>query len=98
MDLSVVIPLYNESESIDELNTSINNILNNSGLDYELIYVDDGSVDSSWEKIKDISAKIKNKVSAYRFLKNYGKSMALSAGFKKIKRRNCNNNGCRFTR
>ena len=43
MDLSVVIPLYNESESIDELNTSINNILNNSGLDYELIYVDDGS-------------------------------------------------------
>mgnify|MGYP003312862850 CR=1 FL=1 len=39
MDLSVVIPLYNESESIDELNTSINNILNNSGLDYELISV-----------------------------------------------------------
>ena len=84
MDLSVVIPLYNESESIDELNTSINNILNNSGLDYELIYVDDGSVDSSWEKIKDI-CKNQNKVSAYRFLKNYGKSMALSAGFKKSK-------------
>ena len=84
MDLSVVIPLYNESESIDELNTSINNILNNSGLDYELIYVDDGSVDSSWGKIKDI-CKNQNKVSAYRFLKNYGKSMALSAGFKKSK-------------
>ena len=65
MDLSVVIPLYNESESIDELNTSINNILNNSGLDYELIYVDDGSVDSSWGKIKDICKK-QNKVSAYR--------------------------------
>lgn len=84
MDLSVVIPLYNESESIDELNTSINNILNNSGLDYELIYVDDGSVDNSWGKIKDI-CKNQNKLSAYRFLKNYGKSMALSAGFKKSK-------------
>ena len=68
MDLSVVIPLYNESESIDELNNSINNILNNSSLDYELIYIDDGSVDISWEKIKDI-CKNQNKVSAYRFLK-----------------------------
>ena len=54
MDLSIIIPLYNESESIDELNASVNNILHKSNLDYELIYVDDGSIDNSWKKIIDI--------------------------------------------
>ena len=48
MDLSIVIPLYNESESIDELNTLINSVLCNLNIDYELIYIDDGSTDNSW--------------------------------------------------
>ena len=84
MDLSVVIPLYNESESIDELNNSINGILKNSNIEYELIYVDDGSTDNSWQEIIKIS-KNHSKIYACKFLKNYGKSMALLAGFKKSK-------------
>ncbi len=84
MDLSIVIPLYNESESIDELNTSINSVLYNLNIDYELIYIDDGSTDNSWQKIREVS-KNHPKTYACKFLKNYGKSMALSAGFKKSK-------------
>ena len=84
MDLSVVIPLYNEGESIDELNNSINGILKNSNIEYELIYVDDGSTDNSWQEIIKIS-KNHSKIYACKFLKNYGKSMALLAGFEKSK-------------
>ena len=51
MDLSIVIPLFNESESIIELNESIINSLKDKGLNYEVIYIDDGSTDSSWSKI-----------------------------------------------
>ena len=84
MDLSVVIPLYNEGESIDELNNSINGVLKNSNIEYELIYVDDGSTDNSWQEIIKIS-KNHSKIYACKFLKNYGKSMALLAGFEKSK-------------
>ena len=80
MDLSLVIPLYNESESISELNKKIESILSTSKLSYEILYVDDGSKDDSWKKIADISDKNQN-IIGLRFLKNYGKSMALSAGF-----------------
>ena len=55
MDLSIVIPLFNESESIIELNESIINSLKDKGLNYEVIYIDDGSTDSSWSKITDLS-------------------------------------------
>ena len=55
MDLSIVIPLFNESESIVELNQSIINSLKDKGLNYEVIYIDDGSTDSSWSKITDLS-------------------------------------------
>ena len=55
MDLSIVIPLFNESESIIELNESIINSLKDKGLNYEIIYIDDGSTDSSWSKITDLS-------------------------------------------
>ncbi len=82
MDLSIVIPLYNEGESINELNSSINSILNKSDIKFELIYVDDGSTDNSWKNLLEIS-KNQSNIYAYRFLKNYGKSMALSAGFNK---------------
>ena len=50
-DRSIVIPLYNESESIVELNSSIINVLSNSNINYEIIYIDDGSKDNSWDKI-----------------------------------------------
>ena len=81
MDLSIVIPLYNEDESIAELYSKIVSSLSNSSLNYEIIFIDDGSSDNSWNIIKDFTKKVNN-TRAIRFLTNYGKSMALSAGFK----------------
>ncbi len=81
MDLSVLIPLYNESESLNELNQNIVDSLNGKNLNFEIIYVDDGSTDNSWSVIKDLS--INSSVSGLKFQKNYGKSMALLAGFKR---------------
>ncbi len=81
MDLSIVIPLYNESESLNELNQAIINSLNGKNLDFEIIYIDDGSTDNSWSIINDLS--INNRVCGLKFQRNYGKSMALLAGFKK---------------
>ena len=81
MDLSIVIPLYNEDESIDELHSKIVSSLSNSSLNYEIIFIDDGSSDNSWNIIKDVIKRVHN-TRAIRFLTNYGKSMALSAGFK----------------
>ena len=81
MDLSIVIPLYNEDESIDELHSKIVSSLSNSSLNYEIIFIDDGSSDNSWNIIKDVTKRVQN-TRAIRFLTNYGKSMALSAGFK----------------
>ena len=83
MDLSVLIPLLNESESIIELNESIISSLKDKGLHFEIIYIDDGSTDNSWSIITNLS-KLEF-ISGFRFQKNYGKSMALSAGFKKAK-------------
>ena len=80
MDLSIVIPLYNESESLNELNQAIINSLNGKNLDFEIIYIDDGSTDNSWSIINDLS--INNRVCGLKFQRNYGKSMALLAGFK----------------
>ena len=81
MDLSIVIPLYNEDESIAELYSKIVSSLSNSSLNYEIIFIDDGSSDNSWNIIKDFTKRVNN-TRAIRFLTNYGKSMALSAGFK----------------
>ena len=83
MDLSVLIPLLNESESIIELNESIISSLKDKGLHFEIIYIDDGSTDNSWSIITNLS-KLEF-ISGFRFQKNYGKSMALFAGFKKAK-------------
>ena len=81
MDLSIVIPLYNESESLNELNQAIINSLNGKNLNFEIIYIDDGSTDNSWSIINDLS--INNRVCGLKFQRNYGKSMALQAGFKR---------------
>ncbi len=81
MDISVVVPLYNEEESLIELHQWIESSLNSSGYTFEIIFIDDGSLDNSWEIIEVLSRKSKN-IKGFRFTKNYGKSQALNAGFK----------------
>ena len=80
MDISIVIPLLNESESLDELSLKIDSLMKENSFNYEVIYVDDGSEDNSWEIINSICNE-NNSFKAINFLKNYGKSQALHAGF-----------------
>jgi glycosyltransferase involved in cell wall biosynthesis len=80
MDVSIVIPLYNEDESLGELHDWIARTLNSAGLSYEVIFVDDGSTDKSWQIIEDLSKKDPG-VKGIKFRRNYGKSAALSSGF-----------------
>lgn len=79
--VSVVVPLLNEEESLPELHNWIQQVAEKNQLSYELIFVDDGSTDSSWEVICDLAKKNKA-VKAIRFRRNYGKSAALNEGFK----------------
>ena len=81
MELSIIIPLLNESESIEELHQWIHASLSNHNYDFEIIYVDDGSTDVSWEIIERLVQQNKN-TQGIRFQKNFGKSQALHAGFK----------------
>ena len=81
MDISVVVPLYNEAESLPELHKWIQRVMNANGFTYEIIFVNDGSTDGSWDVIKSIAAKDPN-VHAIKFRRNYGKSPALYCGFK----------------
>ena len=81
IDLSIVIPVYNEEESLELLYNSIINNLENTNVNFEIIFIDDGSSDKSWNVIKTISEK-KTNLSSIKFRKNYGKSDALDAGFK----------------
>ena len=80
MEISVIIPLLNEAESIKELDQWISTSLEAQGLSYELLYVDDGSTDTSWQCITQLSSDKKHR-KGIRVLKNYGKSQALQAGF-----------------
>jgi glycosyltransferase involved in cell wall biosynthesis len=80
MDLSVVIPVYNEEESIQELTEWIERVCTNNRLSYEIIFIDDGSSDSSWDRILQMSFK-NNSVKGFRFRRNYGKAAALHTGF-----------------
>ena len=80
MDLSVVIPVYNEEESIPELAGWIEKVCNSANLSFEIIFIDDGSSDSSWDKISSL-AETKNFVRGFRFRRNYGKAAALHTGF-----------------
>ena len=81
MQISIVIPLLNEQESLKELHDWIVQVMQSNHFSYEIILIDDGSTDASWETILELSNINKN-VKAIRFLKNYGKSQALHAGFK----------------
>lgn len=80
MDISVVIPLYNEEGSLEELAGWIERIMQKNSYTYEIIFVDDGSTDKSWEIIENLSAGNES-VKALRFRRNYGKSAALYSGF-----------------
>lgn len=80
MDISVVIPLYNEEESIQELYSWIERVMAEHRLSYEVVFVDDGSRDNSWSVIKLLSTQF-NHIKAIRFRKNYGKSPALHCAF-----------------
>jgi len=82
MNISIVIPLYNESESILELITWIERVMNEFGYSYELIMVDDGSSDTSWNIIEQAAQNNPN-IHAIGFRRNYGKSAALFCGFTK---------------
>ncbi|WP_288897345.1 glycosyltransferase family 2 protein [uncultured Capnocytophaga sp.] len=84
MDISVVIPLLNEQESLPELYQWLTKVLTAHHYSYEILFVDDGSTDGSWQVIKGLSAADK-RVQGIRFLRNYGKSQALNAGFKQAK-------------
>ena len=81
MNLSIVIPLLNEQNSLEELTSSISTVVKTLRLEFEIILIDDGSTDNSWETISKICSNNQN-VKGIRFLKNFGKSQALSAGFK----------------
>ncbi|MEN8766489.1 MAG: glycosyltransferase family 2 protein [Polaribacter sp.] len=80
MDISVVIPLLNEDESLQELHDWIAKVMQSNRYIYELIFIDDGSTDRSWKVIEKLSQENKS-VKGIRFQKNFGKSQALDAGF-----------------
>ena len=84
MNLSIVIPLLNEEESLKELYHWIAKVMQSNGFLYELIFIDDGSTDESWRIIEEL-AKENSEIKGIRFLENFGKSQALHAGFLQAK-------------
>jgi glycosyltransferase involved in cell wall biosynthesis len=84
MNLSILIPLLNEEESLKELYSWIIKVMQSNNYSYEIIFVDDGSTDDSWNIIESFSNENPN-VKGIRFMKNFGKSQALHAGFAKAK-------------
>jgi len=80
MDISVVIPLLNEEESIEELNDWIASVMQANRFSYEIIFIDDGSTDKSWKVISKLCKK-SNRLKGIKFRRNFGKSQALHAGF-----------------
>ena len=81
MDISVIVPLYNEEESLPELHAWIKRVMDEKKFSYEIIFVNDGSTDKSWQVIEDLSSK-NPEVHGIKFRRNYGKSPALYHGFK----------------
>ncbi len=83
MDISVVVPLYNEAESLPELYEWIARVMRDNGFSYEAVFVDDGSTDGSWEVIRKLQEADPDHVRGVRFSRNYGKSPALNTGFQR---------------
>jgi glycosyltransferase involved in cell wall biosynthesis len=84
MDISAIIPLYNEEESLHELHSWIKRVMDDHAFTYEILFIDDGSKDSSWQVIKSLSEE-NPEVRGFRFSKNYGKTAALQTGFNEAK-------------
>ena len=84
MEISIVIPLFNESESLEELHDWILSSISSNSKSFEIIFIDDGSSDNSWQIIKNLAKKNKH-THGILFPKNFGKSQALNAGFKLAK-------------
>lgn len=84
MDLSIAIPLIDEAESLPELTAWIEKVMNENNYSYEVIYVDDGSSDNSWEVIEQLKAKNPN-IKGIKFQRNYGKSAGLNEAFRAAK-------------
>ncbi|GEM58139.1 glycosyltransferase [Flavobacterium columnare] len=82
MDISIIIPLLNEQESLPELSSWIERVMIQNQYSYEVLFIDDGSTDDSWQVIQQLASKNEN-LKGIRFLRNYGKSQALHAGFSK---------------
>lgn len=82
--ISVLIPLYNEAESLPELIDWIGRVMNENGFTYEVIFVDDGSTDNSWEVIQKLKA-LNGNIRAVRFQRNYGKSAGLNVAFQEAR-------------
>lgn len=80
MDISLVIPLYNEAESLPELTEWITWVMNANKFSYEILFINDGSTDNSWKVIEELSAKDEH-IKGVKFRRNYGKSPALHVGF-----------------
>ena len=80
MDISVVIPLYNEAESLPELTAWIERVMDENGFSYEIWFIDDGSTDKSWSIIEELQKK-NARIRGVSFARNYGKSPALNVGF-----------------
>lgn len=83
MDISIVVPLYNEEESLPHLIEWIERVMNENNFSYEVLLIDDGSKDNSWAVIEQLSEKNPN-VKGVKFRRNYGKSAALNVGFERV--------------
>ncbi len=83
MDISIVVPLYNEDESLPELASWIEEVMNKHGFSYEVLLIDDGSSDRSWPVIETLAAK-NNAIKGIKLRRNYGKSAALQKGFEAV--------------
>ena len=85
MDISIIIPAYDEEGSIDELIERLVNVIQKMGISSEILLIDDGSTDETWGKIEENKKKHPNQVKGVRFFRNFGKSAALQCGFEKAK-------------
>ena len=87
VEISVVVPLFNEAESLPELQAWIDRVMAANGFTYEVIYVNDGSTDDSWKVIEDLASSRRGVVHGVCFRRNYGKSPALHTGFREARGR-----------